>query len=75
MVGCVLVVLRGLNMVREKAQCSRLLLLSAQPPLKNKVVSSARLIKMSCLVQPLQISTALLELAEGSSEIWDVQER
>lgn len=45
MVICVLVVLRRLNMVREKAQCSRLLLLSAQLSLKNKTVVSAHLIK------------------------------
>lgn len=45
MVICVLVVLRRLNMVREKAKCSRLLLLSAQLSLKNKAVSSAHLTK------------------------------
>ena len=75
MVICVLVALRRLNMVREKAQCSRLLLLSAQLSLKNKAVSSAPLIKMWCLVQPFQVSTALLDLAEGSSKIQNVQER
>lgn len=72
---CVLVVLKRLNMVRGKAQCSKLLLLSGQLSLKNKAVSSAHLIKTWCLVQPFQISAALLDLVEGSSEVQDVQER
>lgn len=45
MVICVLVVLKRLLMVREKAHWSRLQLLTAQLSLKNNAVSSTHLIK------------------------------